>query len=221
MFTQSARFYDLIYGGFKDYISESAQIAEILHSVAPGCRTVLDIACGTGEHAHLLAVNHGFITDGLDLDPALVRIAQEKHPKGRFVVANMTDFHIPNRYDAITCLFSSIGYLLTLGRVIQALNCFREHLAQEPGHISRQTSEGQGVVVERVAQTKIMGRISQIRFDYRISDADGVREVSEVHELGLFTTDELLEAFKSSGLSAEYDGRGITGRGLYLAKVAS
>ena len=51
MFTASAEFYDLIYSTFKDYAAEAAQIASVLRRVNPGCRTVLDVACGTGEHA--------------------------------------------------------------------------------------------------------------------------------------------------------------------------
>src|SRR5439155_15466702 len=120
MFTASAEFYDLIYSTFKDYGAEAAQLADILHRLNPQCRTILDVACGTGEHARLLAT-HDFAVDGLDLDPAFVRIAQHKNPEGRFLEADMSDFHLPRRYDAVLCLFSSIGYLQTIDRVARAL----------------------------------------------------------------------------------------------------
>jgi Methyltransferase domain len=65
------------------------------HSGRPRVRsqTVLDVACGTGEHARLLAAQ-GFVVDGLDLDPAFVRIAEQKHPAGQFFAADMRDFHL-------------------------------------------------------------------------------------------------------------------------------
>src|SRR6476661_6555149 len=132
MFSASAEFYDLLYSTFKDYVGEAGQIASLVRRLNPHCQSVLDVACGTGEHARLLAAC-GFDVDGLDLDPAFVRIAQQKHPSGRFVEADMSDFHIPSRYDAVLCLFSSIGYLKTLDRVVRALLCFREHLA--PGGV--------------------------------------------------------------------------------------
>jgi dTDP-3-amino-3,4,6-trideoxy-alpha-D-glucopyranose N,N-dimethyltransferase len=66
--------------------------------------------------------------DGLDLDPAIVRIAQAKLPAGRVFEGDMSDFRLPGRYDAVACLFSSIGYLRTMDRVAAALRCFREHL---------------------------------------------------------------------------------------------
>src|SRR5512145_468507 len=100
MFSESAEFYDLIYSTFKDYRSEATAIAQLLRGLNPLCRTVLDLACGTGEHARLLS-EQGFEVDGLDLDPAFVAIAQRKHPSGRFVVADMAEFQLPHRYDAI------------------------------------------------------------------------------------------------------------------------
>src|SRR5215471_16221397 len=106
MFDASAEYYDLLYSTFKDYAAETAVIAALLRRLNPNCRTVLDVACGTGEHANRLAAL-GFDVDGFDLNPAFVTIARAKHPAGRFFVADMTDFHAARRYDAVICLFSS------------------------------------------------------------------------------------------------------------------
>jgi SAM-dependent methyltransferase len=231
MFAASAEYYDLIYSTFKDYVREAAQIAKLLRQINPQCRTILDVACGTGEHARLLSAE-SFVVDGLDLDAALVHIASNKHPAGRFFEADMSDFHFPHRYDAVLCLFSSIGYLRTLDRVEAALTCFREHLAPggviviepwfPPGvlnteRVGRNTGEANGVRVTRVGRVEVDGRLSRLRFDYEIADGMGTRHASEVHELGLFTTAELMETFRNAGLDAEYDPRGLTDRGLYVA----
>ena len=233
MFNASAEFYDLIYSSFKDYEAETALIANLLHRVSPRCKTVLDVACGTGEHARLLAAE-GFVVDGLDLDAAFVRIARQKHQAGRFFEADMSDFHLSQRYDAVTCLFSSIGYLRTLDRVVRALTCFREHLSTDgvivvepwfaPGvldveRVAQNTGEADGVRVSRVSRVEVEGRLSRLRFDYAITDASGTRHASEVHELGLFTVAELMEAFREAGLRADYDPKGLTDRGLYVARA--
>jgi SAM-dependent methyltransferase len=235
MFSATAEFYDLIYSTFKDYEGESAQIASLLHSCNPQCRTVLDAACGTGEHARLLAAR-GFVVDGIDLDPAFVRIAGRKHPAGRFFEADMGDFHLPHRYDAVLCLFSSIGYLQTLDRVTRALTCFREHLTPggvivvepwfapgvlDPERVARNTGEANGVRVSRVSRVEIAGRLSRLHFDYEISDGAGVRHASEVHELGLFTTAELMRTFREAGLDADHDPKGLSDRGLFVARTAA
>jgi len=234
MFTASAEYYDLIYSALKDYDAETAQIASLLRRLDPTCRTVLDVACGTGEHARLLA-GAGFDVDGLDLDPAFIRIASGKHPAGRFIEADMTDFHIQRRYDAVVCLFSSIGYVRTLERVGQAFRCFRDHLAPggvivvepwflpgvlDPSRAVRQTAEANGLTVSRVSRVEIEGTLSRVHFDYEITDATGTRHAKETHELGLFTPAELLQRFQAAGLRAEYDPKGLTDRGLYVARVA-
>lgn len=235
MFKASAEFYDLIYSTFKDYVAEAAQIARLLRQRNPQCRNVLDVACGTGEHARLLAAE-GFLVDGLDLDAAFVRIAQQKHPGGRFFERDMSDFHISQRYDAVLCLFSSIGYLRSIDRVEAALTCFREHLAPggvvvvepwfepdvlETKRVARNTGEANGVRVTRISHVEVEGRLSRLCFDYEITDGTDTRHAREVHELGLFTTAELFEAFRNAGLDADYDPRGLSDRGLYVAQMAA
>jgi SAM-dependent methyltransferase len=234
MFNASAEFYDLIYSTFKDYASETAQIASLLRASNPQCGTVLDVACGTGEHARLLAAE-GFVVDGLDLNPAFVRIAREKHPAGRFFEADMADFRLAHRYDAVVCLFSSIGYLRTLDRITDALTCFRQHLAPggriivepwfppgglDPDRVTRHTAEANGVRVTRVSRVEIEGPLSRLHFDYEIADGMGARRVTETHELGLFTTAEMLRAFDDARLVADHDPKGLTDRGLFVARSA-
>jgi SAM-dependent methyltransferase len=233
MFTESAALYDTIYGSFKDYAAEVERIATLLRAAHPDAHMILDVACGTGEHARRLAETYGYAVDGLDLDAALLEIARAKHPAGTFLQGDMSDFALGRRYDVVTCLFSSIGYLATIDRVTRALWCFREHLAPggivvvEPwftpevlddGHVSTVRAEAGALHVERTAHTSIVGRLSRIRFDYRIEDASGVRTVTEQHELGLFTTQEMLAAFADAGLEAEHDPVGLIGRGLYVAR---
>jgi SAM-dependent methyltransferase len=232
MFDSSAEYYDLLYSTFKDYAAETAAIAALLRRLTPDCRTVLDVACGTGEHANRLAAL-GFEVDGLDLNPTFVTIARAKHPAGRFFVADMTDFHAMRRYDAVICLFSSIGYVRACDRLEAALRCFREHLAPggvivvepwfPPGvldttRVFRNSAEAAGVRIERTAHNEIVGGISRLHFEYDITDAAGTRHMSEVHELGLFTTAEMTDAFRRAGLDVEHDPKGLTDRGLFIAR---
>jgi SAM-dependent methyltransferase len=234
MFTESAELYDAIYGGFKDYPSEAERLAALLRAANPEARTILDVACGTGEHLRLLGTEYGFEADGLDLDPALLRVARRKYPAGRFFEGDMSGFALKRRYDAVLCLFSSIGYLVSLDRVRKAFGCFRDHVnpggvvvvepwfapgVLESGHVLRHTGEARGVRVERVSQTEIDGRLSRLRFEYRIEDQTGTRYATEIHELGLFTPDEMLASFREAGLTADLDPVGLTGRSLWVARV--
>jgi len=235
MFTESAAFYDAIYS-FKDYAAEAAQIAALVRASCPHARSILDVACGTGEHARPLVASHGFEVDGLDLDAGLLRVARDKHPSGQFFLADMSDFTLPKRYDVVLCLFSSIGYLVTLDRIERALACFRRHLrpdgvllvepwlppgSLDEGRVTRQTGTHDGGMVERVTRYEIDGRISRLVFEYRIETADGTRHATEIHELGLFTAEEMAAAFEGAGFRAEFDSHGLIGRGLWRARSAA
>ena len=235
MFSESAEFYDAIYS-FKDYAAEAVQIADLVRSLHPQARTILDVACGTGEHARRLSRDHGFAVDGIDLDAGLLAIAKTKHLAGEFFQGDMSDFSLERRYDVVMCLFSSIGYLVTLDRVRAALACFRRHLQPdgvvivEPwfgpgvldtGRVIRVKGRHEGRHVERINRNEVDGRRSWLHFEYRIEMPDGTtRTAIEVHELGLFTVDEMRDAFAAAGLDATHDSRGLTGRGLWSARAS-
>lgn len=233
MFTESAAFYDAIYA-FKDYDAEAAMIAAAIRTRAPAARTLLDVACGTGMHARRLAAQHGFAVDGVDRDPVMVRLAQAAHPAGRFVEADMADFALGRRYDAVTCCFGSIGYLLTTDRVRLALACFRRHLAPggvmlvepffqpgglEPNRVFTNTGVHEGIAIERVGRIELEheGMRVRARFDYYIDHPGGREHRVETHVLGLFTVDQMREAFVAEGLRPEHGPAGLIGRGLWIA----
>ena len=233
MFSASAHLYDLIYAGIRDYAAESNTVAALLRRLAPAARSVLDVACGTGEHARFLADRHGYEVDGLDLDPAFVRIAREKLVRGTVHEAAMIDFDLHRRYDAILCLGSSIGYARTLDGVRAALATFRRHLAPggvvivEPwfsadrlrhGYCSFRSVEAPPLKICRMSHTEIDGGISRLRFEYLIGSEGGIERASELHELGLFTHQEMESAFRDAGFESEYDPVGLLDRGLHVAR---
>jgi ubiquinone/menaquinone biosynthesis C-methylase UbiE len=234
LFTASAELYDAIYFAFKDYAAEAADIAKHIRSLHPKALTLLDVACGTGEHAKLLATQHDFKVDGLDFNADFLRLARSKHPAGRFFEADMTNFNLNRNYDAVICMFSSIGYVKSLPALEQTLRCFARHLAPdgilivEPwfppekmtsGQHSQRIAEAQGLRVERIGTTDIDGRICRLRFNYTIEKAGQIQKIAELHELGLFTEAETLKAFTAAGLHAHHEAPSPTHRGLYIAHL--
>ena len=232
MFSESARLYDLIYRE-KDYGAEVEYVAEVIHSRTPAATTLLDVGCGTGEHMRRFATDYGFRTDGIDIEPSLVALARQKLSAARISVADMTDFDLGRTYDAIVCLFSSIGYVRTVANLQHAITAMARHLtpdgvvvvepwfepgALDGGHVTCVTRDGPDGPVCRMTHTEVDGRISRLRFEYLMGTVEGLQRVSEVHELGLFSREEMIEAFQRAGLTnVHMDIAGPSGRGLYTA----
>jgi len=229
MFSVTAEIYDAIYG-FKDYAGEAVKIRQLIARERPGARTILDIACGTGEHARLLSPD--FEVDGIDLEPKFVEIARAKNPAGNFSVGDMRAFQLEKRYDVVQCLFSSIGYLLTPEDIIAALKCFGAHLAPggvilvEPwlspaaykvGQLDMVTVDKPDLKVCRMNVSKREGDISILHFHYLIATNQGVRKVEEVHRLALVPTEQMVAHFEAAGLRCAFDSVGLLDRGLFIA----
>jgi SAM-dependent methyltransferase len=106
MFGKSTHLYDLAYS-FKGYAAESAWVRNEVHSRVPQARSLLDVACGTGKHLEHLRGE--FDCQGLDLNPEFVKLAQQRTGV-RVHGASMDSFDIDGKFDAVVCLFSSIGY---------------------------------------------------------------------------------------------------------------
>jgi SAM-dependent methyltransferase len=231
MFDATADYYDLFYA-MKDYRVESRYVAAAIRDRVPRASSVLDVACGTGEHARFLAADHGFRVDGIDLEPALVAAARRKNPEGTFREADMVDFELGRRYDAVVCLFSAIGYVREEANLARAIAAMTRHLAApgvllvepwfEPGaiqdgYVTALTVDTPDGKATRMSRTRIDGSVSHLEFEYLIGTAAGITRHSERHALGLFSRAQMEAAFVTAGLPVEYDQEGPSGRGLYVA----
>ena len=230
MFTESAAIYDLVYR-FKDYQKEADEINAILKTRYPGCKTVLDIGCGTAEHHKYL--KQDFQIDGLDINADFVESARKKNPTGSYHVLDMSDFHLDKKYDILLCLFSSIGYTVTKSKLVATLRCFYEHLEDkglaiiEPwftpetwsdGKIHMLTHNQDDLKICRMNRSESRGNISILHFHYLVATPEkGVQHVEETHEIGMFTKDEMISALNEAGFIVSYDEKGLIGRGMYYA----
>ena len=230
-YEKQAAYYDAIYEAQgKDYKKEAEQIRDVIekYKKSSGIK-LLDVGCGTGGHFRFL--RDWYSIEGLDLDENMLEVAQQRFPDITFHQGDMADFHLDDKFDAVTCLFSAIGYTKTPDKMRAAVMSMGSHLTEggvlvvEPWFTPDQWKVGTPYAIFvnkpdlKLARINISDRrdnISVLNFHILVGTQGQVEHFTELHELGLFTEPEYLDAFKDAGLETTLDPQGITGRGLYI-----
>lgn len=229
MYDRSAELYDAIYS-FKSYEKETAKLHELIqrYKQSPG-NDLLDAACGTGGHIAYLKGNYS--VEGLDISPKMLKLARKKHPEVVFYRRDMTNFKLGKQFDVVTCLFSAIGHVKTKRRLNLAVRAMANHLKPggvlvvEPWPTPKQWQIGRlganfvdepNLKVARFSISKARGKLSLLDEHHLVATPYRIEHFVERLEMGLFTHDEYLDAFREAKLETVYDSEGLIGRGLYI-----
>ncbi|MDA0833809.1 MAG: class I SAM-dependent methyltransferase [Planctomycetota bacterium] len=137
--TEAAYGTDLAYihdSGYSAFANGAAPgLLEIIQQAGFDTGLVVDLGCGSGIWAKYL-VEHGYHVCGVDISPAMIAIAGERVPFGRFHAASLTDFEIPE-CRAVTALGEVLCYLFDAPESRQSLSTVfhRVYRALEPGGV--------------------------------------------------------------------------------------
>ncbi len=126
-----ARAYDVLYQE-KDYDGECDLLERVFRShAAEPIRSILDLGCGTGNHALRLAAR-GYQVVGVDRSLDMLRAAQSKaREQGLSVTLHHADIReadLNRAFDAALLMFAVLGYQLDNQDVLAALRVTRRHL---------------------------------------------------------------------------------------------
>jgi ubiquinone/menaquinone biosynthesis C-methylase UbiE len=228
MYVKSAQFFDALYRS-KDYASAVKKLHSLLLQIKPDAKSLLDIACGTGNHLGYLREHYQ--CEGLDINPDLLTIARKKCPEVTFHQGDMVDFKLTGKFDIVTCLFSSISYVKTADNLTRTLASMVRHL--HPGGIiviepwlKPEKYWTDRLVANFVDEPELKiswmyigrleGKIVISDVNYLVGTPQSIQHFTERHEMGLFTHEEYLEAFRESGIQVQYDSEGLFGYGIYI-----
>jgi len=232
VFDRSAHVYDLLYS-FKDYEAEARALVSLIQERNPGASSLLDVACGTGKHLAILRAEFPDIA-GVDLDDGLLSIARERLPDVPLTHADMRAFDLGRTFDAVTCLFSAVGYLQDDAELAAAVGRMAAHLAPGgvividgwvradawwPGtHVHALAESADGVAAARVARTWREGDRAILDMRYLIATAEvGFEEQRELHELTLFSDQAYRAAFAAASLAPVVVASPMEDRDRYVA----
>lgn len=141
-------------------------------------QSLLEIACGTGKL--LEGFSDHFRCEGLDLSMAMIREARRRLPEAKFYDGDMTQFHIPKKFDVVVCLFNSLNHLLHFSEWKSTFRCVKEHL--NPGGLF----------------------IFDINTEYALSEFDRYGDLVESHDEGTTAIEYTLERDKSLRMDVKF-----------------
>jgi dTDP-3-amino-3,4,6-trideoxy-alpha-D-glucopyranose N,N-dimethyltransferase len=217
-FSSSARVYDLLYAAAgKSYEVEADDLHALIQTRRPGAATLLDVACGTG--AHLFHMRRHYDVAGVDLAPAMLDEARNRLPDVPLIEGDMRSFALDRTFDAVTCLFSAIGYMRSTAELGEAIGNMRNHLApggvlvvdgwvrrqswRDSGAMQVLSSSGDGLGAARVGLSRRDGVHTTLELHHLVGSVDGVEYQVEEHHLTLFGDDEYRDAFDRAGFTLE------------------
>lgn len=223
--------YDDIYPVREDYAEFAKQIHKLALQHNPDAVTLLDVACGTGEH--LVHLRDHFDVVGFDISFPMVRAARRKLGEDAVHQADMRDFELGAQFDVVTCMYSSVGYLPSVDGLYSSIARMVAHLAPggvlivEPwvfrenwngGDLATATFRSDNRTVTRMGQWRTTpdGR-SCVEMHYLVAESGSVRHFVNEQELSLFTRAEYFGAFDAAGCAWEYLPDGYAGKSVFVA----
>lgn len=125
--------YDALYRD-KNYSEECEQIGRLLKTYSDRpVRSILDLGCGTGNHALLLA-QQGYDIIGIDRSSTMLERARKKtadhqlNGKAVFHEGDIRNVQEDRSFDAVLMMFAVLGYQLENHDVLAVLRSARRHL---------------------------------------------------------------------------------------------
>ena len=188
----------------------------------PSGSRLLDVPCGQGRHAHLLA-EAGFDVDGLDYSPHLLARARARGTARTLRYTRGDMRRLPGRwtgrFDAVLNLFTSFGFFVDpnddgrviaeFARVLRPDGALLFHAGSRDGLMARfldrdwwRTSDGTLVGQERSFDS--LSGVLTIQSTWDGPNGSGSRE----HRIRIYTPTRIAELCAAAGLVVEeaYDG---------------
>lgn len=199
------------------------------HELKPNVGPVLELACGAGRLAVMLAQS-GYEIVGVDLSEEMLSLAEmharEAQCEIPFIQADMLDLAELPKFGAVTCFADSFCYLKDEAQMLQAFTEVNQHLQTGgrfifdvitpyqtdevyPGYMYNYTDETQVFVWSSFADEAPHSAVHELTFFIYEPTCDSYRRVSELHHertYPLATYQRLLRqaGFKQIQVSADF-----------------
>ena len=237
VFGAYSRYYNLFYKD-KDYAGEAEYVHGLIRQHRPGARSLLDLGCGTGRHAMLLA-EKGYEVVGVDRSEEMLTVANahlaslEPHPASPlFHHGDIRTVRLNRTFDTVVSLFHVISYQNTNADLQAAFATVRKHLA--PGGVfifdcwygpavltdrpavRVKRLEDEEIVVTRIVEPVMHANDNLVDTHYQVLVRDkasgAVEELHETHHMRYLFRPEIELLLDGAGMKIIAAAEWMTGR---------
>jgi SAM-dependent methyltransferase len=219
-----SQYYDLLYQD-KDYAGEVAYVRSLINQYAQGqVARVLELGCGTGVHADLLA-KAGIEVHGVELSETMLTTALERAKANRdrlnFESGDARTYRAGRRFDAVLSLFHVLSYQTTTADLEAMMATAATHLNDDglfifdfwygPAVLWQRPSlrvkrwENENVSILRVAEPELHAPQNVVNVNYTIFSTERAsgrtEKVEETHSMRFLFLDEIERLLNGAGLS--------------------
>ncbi len=211
--------YDSLYE-VKDYPAECDLLEEAFRRHGDsGVHSVVDLGCGTGSHAILLA-ERGYRVVGVDQSPEMLRIADSKSRSRGFeiewVTGDLKTVNLGEVFDAAILMFAVLGYFTSDDKAAAAFANVARHVrpggmlcfdvwhgpaVQAQGvHVRSRTVTGADGPLTRTTSARLLAKenVCEVHFDVT-SEASNSLASRETHRVRYFFRDEIERLLAGAG----------------------
>ncbi len=222
-----AKYYDLLHHD-KQYNEEAQLIIKLIekHKKSSGTK-LLNLACGTGNHDGVLSGK--FKLTGIDKSPKMIKIAKLKNPEIHYRVGDVTGTRFGGKFDVITMLFNSVGYIHSLsdlnklfGNSYRHLNkggvfildmTFLKGITNKP-FTNRRKYADSNISIERIIKAEPLGDFMRLGISYKIDDNPLEKDV---HLVRNYSAQEIKEHLRKQGFEVFVKKNTFTGGKYFIA----
>jgi len=237
VFGTYSRYYNLFYRD-KDYAGEAEYVHTLVQEHSTEARSILDLGCGTGRHAIMLA-QKGYEVAGVDRSEEMLAVANTQLTSSAFKDLSLS-FHqgdirsvrLDRRFDVVVSLFHVMSYQTGNDDLREAFATAKEHLAPggvfifdcwygpavltERPEVRVKRLEDDEISVTRIVEPVMHPSKNVVDSNYQVLVRDkasgAVEELKETHSMRYLFQPEIDLLLKEAGMEVTAAAEWMTGR---------
>ncbi|OFX67887.1 MAG: hypothetical protein A2X12_07320 [Bacteroidetes bacterium GWE2_29_8] len=223
IFNLYAKYYNIFYKD-KNYLEEAKYIDNIIKQYCPSAKKLLELGCGTGNHAFHLN-NMNYEVTGIDLSENMIQIANDANknialPHPKFLVQDIRNFDLNMEFDSIISLFHVMSYQTSNEDLNNVFKMANKHLKKGgvfcfdcwygPGvitdkpEIREKTYDNNEIIIKRKAIPTMLINENRVNVKYEIEITDKQSnekaKIEEEHNMRYLFKPEIELIAKNNGL---------------------